>query len=259
MLKIEGKIALKLRLNAAGAAVLSAAMLLTTATDSNAGACRSSSGPGGGLTSRFWKTNRDTLTALPGQSAVIRGRLTEPDGTPRRGATIEIEEFLLGAGREAGERVALPRIGFARTARDGTYAYRMPAGPNREALVAHRAGGAEATCAVRYYSPARPTLEATPMRTRNRGRPVTLRGRLPGPYARGHVVVLQARFGDRWLTFKDATTDARGRFQIRYRFQRTFEAATYTFRALAPRQAGYPWLRGTSRLVAVAVYPQHAG
>jgi hypothetical protein len=59
--------------------------------------------------------------------------------------------------------------------------------------------------------------------------------------------------GDRWITFRQTTTDRRGRFSARYRFQRTFDPFTYTFRARVPRQAGYPWLAGTSKPLLVEV------
>jgi hypothetical protein len=68
------------------------------------------------------------------------------------------------------------------------------------------------------------------------------------------VVVLQAWAGsERWLTFRQATTDGRGHFRASYRISRTPYDYTYWFRALVPRQAGYPWLKGSSLPVSVEV------
>jgi rare lipoprotein A len=265
MLKLDCKIALKLKLNKAGALALSAIALTTptvaiaaagrsTPPTTTGEACQSSIGGGGALEARFW-SGGTTVEVPYERSAVIAGRVTTADGAPLSDATLEVEESLIGAGAAAGERVAVPRVGFARTTLDGSYAYRMPAGPNREAVVTYRDGESEAACALRYFAAARPTLTVSPRRTTNRGRPIGFWGRLPGPRAAGHVLVLQVRRGTGWITFRRATTDRSGRFQAFYRFQMTFQPALFTFRALVPRQAAYPWLQGTSRLVSVTVYP----
>lgn len=242
---------------AAIAAMAAPAARATTerpATDETAGgACRASTSDGGiVLGSRFWNTGTDTIETPYGRSAVIVGELTTGLGAPLANATLSVEEFLIGAGGDVGDRVAVPRVGAARTAADGSYAFRMPAGPNREAIFAYRG---QVMCSLRYLSAARPTLNVSPGRTGNRGRAVRFWGRLPGPYARSRVVVLQAQVGSRWRAFRYATTDRRGRFHSKYRFTRTFHPTAYSFRALVPRQAGYPWMRGASRLVSVSVYP----
>lgn len=266
MLKLDCKIALKLKLNKASALALSAIAVTTPAVavaaagraapPTSAGeACQSSTSGGAVLGARFWSDRGTTVEAPYGRSAVIAGGVRTAGGAPLSDATLEVAELLIGAGATAGERVAVPRVGFARTATDGSYVYRMPAGPNREAVVTYRDGEADTTCALRYFAAARPTFAISPRQTKNRGRPIRFWGRLPGPQAAGHVVVLQARAGARWITFRRATTDRNGRFQAAYRFQRTFQPTLFTFRALVPRQAAYPWLQGTSRLVSVTVYP----
>jgi hypothetical protein len=245
---------------------ISALALLTTlaaATDGRSasagspdGACRVTASPGHAiLEARFWSTGSSSAKLSYGQSAVITGELTG-DGAPLADATLEVEELLIGAGTDPGERVAVPRLGFAQTAVDGSFAYRVPAGPDREVVVSHRDQASETSCALRYFAAARPTLSAAPEQTRNRGRSVMFRGRLPGPGAAGRVVAMQARLGEGWITFREATTDRRGRFQVTYAFTRTYRRFTYTFRVKVPHQAGYPWLSGTSRLVPVTVYPE---
>lgn len=208
------------------------------------------------LDARFWRSNADTIVAASGESAVIAGSLASSGGLPLANATLCVSEWLIGAGPDAKDRVRVPRVGLTRTDAGGSFVYRLPAGPNREAIVAYGDGISGAAYALRYFAPANPTLRAAPRRVENRGRPVRFRGRLPGPHARGRVVVLQAfdRRG-RWLTFRQTTTDRRGRFRAEYRFRATFEPYTYYFRALTPRQAGYPWLPGTSAPVSVRVTP----
>jgi hypothetical protein len=220
-----------------------------------AGPCRTTTVPGSGvLSARFWRGGSDTLVAAYGESAVITGTLTTAGETPLAGATLCVEEQLIGAGAEAGDRVVVPRTGLAQTDAGGNYVYRLPAGPNREVVVVYRDGLGETTAAVRYFAPAGPTLHIAPRRTRNNGPPVRFWGKLPGPQARGRVVVLQAARGsDGWITFRQMTTDSEGRFVAGYRFNRTFYDYTYTFRALVARQAGYPWLAGASPLVPVEV------
>jgi hypothetical protein len=256
------------------ASVLLATALLATArgTDAEpvsflreAGPCRAGAGAGIGdeaVSARFRRTDSDTIVVAHGEDAVVAGTVTTAGGTPLAGATVCVEEQLIGAAAEAGGRVVVPRTGFARTDGAGNYVYRLPPGPNREAVVVYRDSLGEATAAVRYFASAAPTLRIAPLRARNRGRPVRFWGKLPGPQSQGRVVVLQAARGnvqqvargrDEWMTFRQATTNRAGRFEAWYQFNRTPYDYTYTFRALVPRQAGYPWLTGTSPSVAVRV------
>jgi hypothetical protein len=215
------------------------------------GACQTSAVPTDHiLTAEFARARSDTIIALFGESAGISGRLATVDGAPVPNTTLCVEEWLIGAGVDPADRIAVPRIGYARTDADGAYAYRLPAGPNREAVVVY---GDRSAVSLRYLAPARPTLTVTPRRTRNKGRPIQFRGRLPGPQPGGHVLSLQAKLGDGWITFRQATTDRKGRFRATYSFRRTYNPAIYVFRAHVSHQAGYPWLAGSSREVSVFV------
>jgi hypothetical protein len=64
-------------------------------------------------------------------------------------------------------------------------------------------------------------------------------GALPGPRAGSRSVALQAKVGKKWRTFKQLTTDSRGRFKGKYKFLSTFGTVRYRFRALVKRQGGY--------------------
>ena len=48
-------------------------------------------------------------------------------------------------------------------------------------------------------------------------------------------------------------TDPAGHFNFAYRFRKTFQTTTYEFRAAVPRERGYPFRRGWSRIRRAAV------
>jgi ribosomal protein L35 len=69
------------------------------------------------------------------------------------------------------------------------------------------------------------------------------------------VVVLQASTAGskRWITFRKATANGKAVFHAAYRFHSTTRRTHYRFRALVPRQAGYPWVQGHSKPAEVLV------
>jgi hypothetical protein len=93
----------------------------------------------------------------------------------------------------------------------------------------------------------------------NNGEAIRLTGKLRGgPLpASGKTVVIQARARGRavWSTVTLLRSNDRGRFVFRYLFRRTFKQTTYEFRALVPRQRGYPYARGWSHPKRVTVRP----
>lgn len=101
-------------------------------------------------------------------------------------------------------------------------------------------------------------LRAQPRHLRN-GESIRLHGRvsrrnLP---AQGKTVAIQARArgASAWTTVTLIRSNPDGRFQFAYRFRRTFQTTTYEFRAVAPRERGYPYLRGWSGSRRVTVSP----
>jgi hypothetical protein len=183
-----------------------------------------------------------------GRSTRISGTLTDPAGDPVAGATICIE-----AKTERTPTAPTP-TGVATTDADGRFTYELAPGPDRLILVGYRHDAFQVSRTFTVRTHAGPTLRVRPRRLRNGGR-VRLRGRLPGPAAAGRVIVLQAAVPGRhrWITFRKATTRQRGRFKAMYHFTSTTRKIRYRFRALAPRQSGYPWLQGASRPVTVTV------
>lgn len=60
------------------------------------------------------------------------------------------------------------------------------------------------------------------------------------------IVAMQAKVGNRWVTFKQTRSAADGTFQAKYRFRRTFRTQTYTFRAHVAQQQGYDATRDSA-------------
>src|SRR5262249_44724185 len=111
-------------------------------------------------------------------------------------------------------------------------------------------------------------------RTIRNGKTARFSGQIPGPYAAGRVVALEALIGrgcskrhkggsasaakkrcmpNKWRTFKTLRTDSKGHYSGTYRFTQTTGTVRYSFRATVPDQAGYPYLKGSSDVRQVKV------
>ncbi len=202
------------------------------------------------LSAQFSKSNRETLTVGYGHEADVVGQLSNDAGEPVPGATLCVKMQTLGIAAQAAD------VGTVQTDASGRYSYSVPPGPDREVQIGYRHDAHQIAREVRYYAHVRPSLKLGPPALRN-GQRVHLWGRLPGPRAGRRVVIIQANVpgSPRWITFRKATTSGRGSFVASYRFNSTTRRTRYRFRALVPRQAGYPWVEGHSRAVAVLVKP----
>ena len=83
-------------------------------------------------------------------------------------------------------------------------------------------------------------------------------GAHPGPAripARGKLVAIQyfERASGRWRPALVVRTDARGRFDLRYRFRYVTGVARIRLRATALPEAGWPYAAGSSTPVTVEV------
>jgi hypothetical protein len=184
---------------------------------------------------------------------VVTGQLVDAQGRPIGGGQ------LVTAWRVAGRWSA--RAGL-RTRSDGRFSYVLPAGPSRglrvvyfpfSDSVAYRESN---TIAELVKTPV--TLAASAHTAQNKGRGVKFTGTvaLDSVPAAGVLVSLEARYpGTGWRHFKLVHTDRTGHFSATYRFNRTTIPTRYSFRALAARQAGYPFEGGTSHSVEVLVTP----
>jgi hypothetical protein len=212
--------------------------------------CTPSPVPGGeALSARFSRSEAETITVGYGKGAEVTGELRNNAGDAISGATICVKSQTLGL-------QAKPQpVSVVKTDAEGRFAYEVPAGPNREILLGYRHDSLQVARQVRFYAHARPSLHASPAKLANGSR-VRLFGRVPGPSAARRVVVLQANVAGskRWITFQRATSGAHGDFQTSYRFSSTTRMTKYRFRAIMPRQHGYPWVEGHSKPVEVMVH-----
>jgi hypothetical protein len=192
-----------------------------------------------------------TATARYGVPVVVRGRLTTRGGNPL--GNTDVEFF---------ERTALPdqqwvRSGITKTGPRGWFRYRILRGPSRTVLVRYhgtlliRPDSAEVELRVR----AKTSLDVNRRRVVN-GDEIVFRGRVRGGPVPGSGKLLQLQAYSRgiWRTFATPRASARShRWHCRYRFTATRGSVRYRFRAVVPKEAGFPFERGTSRRLSVFV------
>ncbi len=178
-----------------------------------------------------------------GRAAAVTGRLLDQRGAGVPGARVCVAARTVLAG--AVERVVATPL----TGRRGHFEAAIPPGPSREIRVAHRPGVAGAIERyLRLEVPARPDLRLRPRRPIQNGARVRFEVRLPGPRSRERRVRLQAGAGRRWLDLRSGLTGADGIYRASYRFRATTGRRTYRFRAVVPKQRGYPYEAGTSKV-----------
>jgi hypothetical protein len=190
----------------------------------------------------------EAVTVPAEQPAEVTGELTSNAGDPISGATICVQAQVQESGSEP------QTIATETTDAQGNFSYEVAPGPNRRFLVGYRHDAFQVAKTLDVNSDAKPTIELSKGRVGHGGK-VGITGALPGPQAAGRVVVLQASslHGDRWLTFRRATTGPKGGFRSSYRFAKTSGTTTYRMRAVVPRQTGYPYEPGHSNSKRVKV------
>jgi hypothetical protein len=193
-----------------------------------------------------------TATAPYGRRVKIRGRLTTIGGNPLANVDVDVME-----------RTALPdqpwvRVGLVRTGPDGTFAYTALRGPSRSVRFSYagtpliRPQGAEVQVKVR----AKTTIDVSRHAVVN-GDEVVFRGRVRGgPMpSTGKLLQLQAYSRGGWRTFATPRASARTRkWRYGYRFTATRGTVRYRFRAVVPKEGGFPFVRGASRSLKVLVH-----
>ena len=199
-----------------------------------------------------WKgTTSKRLTSGYGHAETVVGRLTAPGGVPIGGARIEV----LATPDFSGSRAVA--MAGARTAADGHFAMRVPAGvSSRTFRFSYRSRLGEtlptATSTLTLSVRAGVALSIAP-RTASVGSSISFSGHLRGgliPHG-GKPLVLEARSpGGQWLEFDVIRSDSRGRYHAGYRFK--FPGpAEYQFRVLCEAEADYPFATGSSHVVGV--------
>jgi hypothetical protein len=92
--------------------------------------CAESSVSGGEvLSAQFAETNAETVTVPYGHGAEVTGQLADNAGDPVAGATLCVKMQTQGV-----EPSALP-VGTVKTDANGNYAYKVPAGPDRNVII----------------------------------------------------------------------------------------------------------------------------
>jgi hypothetical protein len=195
----------------------------------------------GGATLRA-RLRRDRSTA------VVAGRLLDGGGRGVAGARVCIATRIRMNG--SAERVVVTPL----TGTEGRFRVRLPTGPSRVVRVAY---WPDARAALErlldLHVRARPHLSLRPRHPVHNGDRVRFEARLPRPASAGRRVRIQVRAGRRWLDLRHGHTGRRGTYRARYRFHATIGRRTYAFRAAVPKQSGYPYEAGTSRVKRVTV------
>jgi hypothetical protein len=204
------------------------------------------------LTLRVRLAGGGTATRARGRHArrwTVTGRLLAPDGSAISDARVNLVTRV-GAGRwKAGAVV--------RTGTDGRFARTLAAGPSRQVRATYfpfadsRSFRSSNLVGIESLAPL--TIRADRGRVAGGGT-VRLAGRAGGARIPrgGLLVALQGhQTGWGWRTFRTVRTNAAGTWKSSYRFRS--RAGRFAFRAVVPRQAGYPFAASTSTAVSVRV------
>jgi hypothetical protein len=153
--------------------------------------------------------------------------------------------------------------GTATTGLDGSFAYIVPAGPNRVLSFSYMSysddPGASVTATAALRVRPQMSLAITPTVVRKHHPifwTVTVHG-APFP-SRGTALAVQVKEGRKWKTFDEVLLHREGKTRIyEYRFLRTVTPTTYTFRLALPAKGSgnYPFSFGASNAVNVHVNP----
>src|SRR5664279_1332781 len=188
-----------------------------------------------------------------GKTVTVRGVL-HCGTVPIRGARILI--VTLGGPGSAAINSSV------QSALDGSFSYKVPAGPDRQLRFSYTAysddpaPSASATAAIRIRPKIK--LKIRPHHTSN-AHTIYWAGTLTGgPYPpEGVTLDVEVQEGRSWRIFDQVVANRRGRFRYSYRFHATGEPTTYTFRVALPHTGaqGYPYTWGASNSINVHVTP----
>ncbi len=179
------------------------------------------------------------------------GLVTSREGKPLAGAQV----VLRARARRLGAQTR--RVGTVTTNSAGRFTYLLRGTQSRSLLAVYPGTATVGYAAARTELgvPAKLKFRAKPTSVRN-GQTTTFTGRLVGgPVPTGKLVALQVSLRGEWRPFTTVRADSSRRFRAVYRFTGTNSTARYRFRAVAPREATYPYDTGASRPVGVLVRP----
>jgi len=202
------------------------------------------------LTARWTSTTKTTRTTPYGATNHITGHLTTSTGQPISGAMLDITEDPA----VQGARVAA--LAGVRTGPTGAWTLTLPKTiPSITLRIIYRSHVndtvpvATATLTLRVHAGI--ALHITP-HTTSVNHTIHFSGSLHGTPIPpgGKQLVLEASSGGEWIQFDTLATGAHGRYHASYRFK--FPGpVTYKFRVISPHEADFPFLAGSSNVVAV--------
>lgn len=185
-----------------------------------------------------------------GQLVRVRGRLTSPEGNP-------MQDFEVQAWTQVRDSLMPPRlIATVKTTRKGSFSFLVRKGPSRSIRIVYggtsqiRSATKTLSLNVRSSTSMRPNHK-----TRVNGEGVRFHGRIrTGRIPQnGKIVEVQVFVRGKWRTFATTRAGQRGTWAYNYRFDGTRGNQTYRFRAKVPRETGYPFATGLSRIARVRV------
>jgi hypothetical protein len=148
------------------------------------------------------------------------------------------------------ERLVGPPL---RTDAGGRISVRLPAGPSRIVYLTYWRGTERVlTRAIRLQVKPRLGLRVRPRGRLHNGQTMTLRARLRGQFRADREIRFLAKPpGGRWVPFSNdfvKRTGNRGVARVSHKFRHVSGRQRFRFKARVPRQAGYPYLAGRSRV-----------
>jgi hypothetical protein len=177
----------------------------------------------------------------------LEGVLTDVTGGPIVGAALGVRERRIGAPSRSQPEAP------AWTDAKGRFSYRLGPGPSRVVEVSYRATMSRLTVRVR----AGVTLRTSTARVRN-GTALRFSGRVGGEAGTRRALVTIYALADgprKRIPVETVRAGSDGRFSYTHRFSRIPGPTVYRFEARVPRQTGFPYLEGASRVVSVRGRP----
>lgn len=196
------------------------------------------------LSARIEPGGQRHMTVGYGKATRAAGQLLTADGTPLVNKEVTVEEYF-------GEGALIDRrVRTVRTNDEGRWRSKLPAGPSRSVkafFLGDQRYLDEQTSAGSLAVKTRAGFETSRSRVPE-GESVVFKGRIGRLGARipngGKLLELQVRErAGRWNTVREAfTTNARGRYRLRYRFGKFYAYNTrFRFRVKVARQSDWPY------------------
>jgi hypothetical protein len=179
----------------------------------------------------------------------LTGRLTENQGNPISGATLDVLQQIAGTS-------TLSLVKHATTNSSGAFAVTVPAGPSRRIEIAYRAytgdPGYTTTAAVAETVRAGVQLHVTTITGGPNGT-ILLSGRVSGPIPpQGALVQILVHWRGHWELIRNPRTHPDGTFHVAYQFQG--DIGRFPFWAEIPAgQVNFPYSTGYSNIVNVSI------